>query len=304
MVQAEHSLVFLHIPKTGGTTLESVLLDQYGQEHSLRLDLAAVNDAEGARRARALLEDGRRYKLISGHFTMGLGVHELLNVPCTYVTMLRDPIERVISDFYFILHTPEHIFHERIVRERMSLEDYLNSDLSDGTDNYQVRCLCSRPPDAQDGNWDCTEQTLTSAKDNLKKYFKVVGFLEHFDESLLLMRLHFGWKLPLYVRENTTKNRPRTPQVTEQIKSKIRNRNRYDLELYDHALLLYKQQLRTLRSGRFERQLNQYKFLNRWYGRTIDKNYHHRSRASRLRAFLLSRAWVALLGVERLVYRL
>lgn len=99
MVQAEHSLVFLHIPKTGGTTLESVLLDQYGQEHSLRLDLAAVNDAEGARRARALLEDGRRYKLISGHFTMGLGVHELLNVPCTYVTMLRDPIERVISDF-------------------------------------------------------------------------------------------------------------------------------------------------------------------------------------------------------------
>lgn len=86
----------------------------------------------------------------------------------------------------------------------MSLEDYLNSDLSDGTDNYQVRCLCSRPrcPGRQLG---LHRADLDERQGQPKKYFKVVGFLEHFDESLLLMRLHFGWKLPLYVRENTTK---------------------------------------------------------------------------------------------------
>ncbi len=81
----------------------------------------------------------RRSKLILGHISFGL--HEFLPQPFTYITFLRDPVERIISLFYFIRRVPGHPYYSSIVSSNMSLEEFVGSGISKEVDNVQTRLL-------------------------------------------------------------------------------------------------------------------------------------------------------------------
>ena len=69
----------------------------------------------------------------------------------------------------------------------------------------------------------------------MNEYFSIVGITQHFDESVMLMRRLFRWKLPFYVRRNVVKNRPFKKNIPKEILSIIEKRNMLDLELYKYA---------------------------------------------------------------------
>ena len=103
--QPPHTIIFLHIPKTAGTTLHHIINRQYRQRQLYVYD----NSREDALDAFINLSPQTKasLKLIRGHLSYGL--HEHLPGTHSYFTFLRDPVDRVLSHYYYQFATTRHL---------------------------------------------------------------------------------------------------------------------------------------------------------------------------------------------------
>lgn len=105
-------------------------------------------------------------------------------------------------------------------------------------------------------------ERLEIAKDNLKKYFLVVGDIKKFDESLMLIKKALGWKIqPVYLRINVTQKRPKVDEIDPLVRDKIIENNRWDMELFDYVKSASEAEL-SRQSPDFFRQVDEFKTLN------------------------------------------
>lgn len=223
------TLIFLHIPKSGGTTLHGIIESQYPSQAILTIDGAHVQASIAE--FKALPEAERaRLQVLKGH--MPFGLHEWLPQSSTYITLLRNPVERAISHYYHIVRTPHHTHHAAVAGTGMDLATFVREGVSRIIDNGQVRLLAAREemPYGQ-----CSASMLEQAKSNVERYFRVVGFTERFDETLVLLNQEFGWGVNYYHRRNVGKNRPQTASVPDETLRLIAELNEYDLQLYRFA---------------------------------------------------------------------
>ena len=224
------ALIFLHIPKTAGTTLNRIIERQYSPFAIFTINPYRITAS--VERLKRLPEGRRRrLRLVRGH--LFYGVHEFLPQGATYVTMLREPVARVLSAYYFILRRPLHPLHRKLKRERLGVEDCLR--LFPHRQNLQCRLLAGAE-DPATGD----ERLLDIAKENLAKSFSVVGISERFEESLMLMAKTFAWEVPFYENCKVSKTRP---QVDPGAVEMIRDHNRLDLELYEFGKGLFEESL-------------------------------------------------------------
>jgi Sulfotransferase family len=214
----EPLVVFVHIPKTAGTTLGRILMRHYGREHVRRV-------ANGARDPAACRADiaeivraaDPRIRAIRGHIPMDACAP--LGDDATYVTMLRDPVERSLSQYF-------HLFAKRprdLPLERYVAEGHL-------VDNRQVRMLAGAhpPPGAT------TEAMLDAALENLER-FAVVGLSERFDESVALVGEALGIDDTSYEPARVNEQRPPREAVSPAALALVEERNALDRRLYEHA---------------------------------------------------------------------
>src|SRR5262249_51179547 len=224
------ALIFVHIPKTAGTTLNRIIEWQYSPFEIFTMDPYRIR-ATPERFKRLSEMRRRRLRLVRGH--MFYGIHEFLPQGATYFTMLRDPVARVLSTYYFILRRPLNPLHRRVKRERLGVEDCLR--LFPQRHNLQCR-LIAGVKDAAAGD----ERLLDLAKENLMKSFSVVGLCERFEESLILVSTTFGWEVPFYENKKVAKRRH---MVDPKLADLIREHNRLDVELYEFAKKLFEENL-------------------------------------------------------------
>lgn len=91
--------VFFHLPKTGGRTLLAVFRRQYGRDRIF--EAYSPTSDEALDRFKGLSEDDKRaYDAVVGH--VPIDIHELIPGPCVYVTLVRNPIERPLSDYHYV----------------------------------------------------------------------------------------------------------------------------------------------------------------------------------------------------------
>ncbi len=165
----------------------------------------------------------KKIRMFKGHMTFGL--HEVLPQPATYITVLRDPVDRVISAYYFMRSYKLHPLYWKLRRGNATLEDFVRQFQRD---NVQSKIIGGSPYELP-----CTREVVEKAKDNLRHRFGVVGLSERFEESLALMKLRFGWKLSSYSSFNVTRSRPKKHDLPKSTLDLIHEKNGLDMELYE-----------------------------------------------------------------------
>ncbi|MDE5053276.1 sulfotransferase family 2 domain-containing protein [Niallia taxi] len=217
--------IFLHIPKTGGTTLNSIFTRQYTvkefHNHDLFdrkiIPLSDLNE-----------EHKKRINAVSGHHFYG--IHEHFNKSHRYFTMLRHPVDRVLSLYYYLM---ENDYPGYEWMKEMTLEEFVEA--TPEAQNNQTTLLCGYPinPD------------VNIAKERIKS-FDMVGITELFNESLFLLKKTFNWKNIDYRRVNITKSRLTKEELPEETIRLIEKYNEMDMEVYLYAKGLLLSKMNTL----------------------------------------------------------
>jgi hypothetical protein len=220
-------VLFLHIPKAAGQTLGEYIYNQSciegGYEEGLMKNGVAYLDygffKTGAPVPEYVPELMRRNDLraVIGHFQFGL--HEFVPTTSTYITVLRNPVDRVASLYFYAK-----------LADQMSLEEFALTPPFKEVDNDQTRRISGIDPPIG----ECTRAMLDQARENLRRHFSVVGTTERFDEMLPLLKRKFDWSRDVvsYPR-NVNAERPRS--LPQPAIDAIRKRNELDFELWEYA---------------------------------------------------------------------
>jgi hypothetical protein len=260
------TLIFLHIPKTAGTTLQQIMERHYSMDRIYYVHADRVGEAIVELESFSE-EKKRKIQLIKGH--IGFGLHQFLPQPCTYFTLLRDPIKRIISHYYHVLRMPDHYLHETVTQHNMDLKTFVCSGISLELDNCQTRLMAASQGDENEKiKFGCmTSDILEVAKQNLQNHFSVVGTMEEFDQTLLLLQKKLGWNNIYYGRKNTGKNQTtQKSEISTGTLAAIEQQNALDIELYQFVKQLLKQQIEA-QGVSFEQELESFKAVNQSYGK-------------------------------------
>lgn len=255
--------IIMHLEHTGGTTMREVVKRQYGDG----LYMIFYDDPKSARKLMESPESARvRYRAYLGHLFYGL--HRWVPGESTYLTWLRDPIERIVSGYYFFYRKPRKPNYARYNAGEVSWEEHLGlpwrsiaqaGRIAGGDDDLVARYrMNALPPNA-------TETALA----NLERDFALVGLTERYDETLLLMAQRLGWTQPLvYVRLNVGKNRPRFADLSAPDRVLIERAAEVESPLYEYARARFESELARY-EGDIERDLAEFRQANAQYNERL-----------------------------------
>lgn len=228
----EQPVLFNHIPKTGGTTLRIILNKVYGEGKVFFIK--SKSPAESLSAFKKLRSGNRKqYRVISGHGAEYFSAD--LNNPFR-ITILRDPIDLFLSQYYYLKVSPNSVFLED-VSQLKSVEAYIHYALKNGQDNLMTRFLSNSVDWLFDSTKEIPDLTregtnlLEIAKKNLVDYDAVLN-LANFDKGIFRLKEILDWKsLPLYRPSNKTDAKIKTP-LPKKLKERLENLLRFDLELF------------------------------------------------------------------------
>lgn len=232
MESKPRKIVHLHVPKTAGTALRSAFQNYFGK--SIRTFTEFHEDKYKD-------INPQDFDFFSGHF----GYETANRLDGDIVTVLRDPIERVVSIYYFwrqLFETGTQRSVNTTLASTYSLEHFM--DLIDQTGlvlEFHNRCVWQIAAGTTSehrrskrlAGWTDDDLFATAVK-NLET-FKVVGIQEDlagFSEDLIKA---FGVHLNIK-KINVTKKRDDLSSLPASVKRKIQNWVYMDIELYHHVL--------------------------------------------------------------------
>lgn len=227
-LQSEDQLYFLHIQKTAGTTFRSIVDSYFPNEQ--------ICPAYFWDEFFEIPEDLRQtYRLYRGHFSYNLHFH-LARLP-VIITMLRHPLERVISNMLHIGRYPEHVYHERY--KSMDLLAFLHS--ASEMRNLQTRMIAPPPDKDVDiySYWDATPGDLERALERLEQ-FEFCGITERFADSVSLLTYTLGWRPVTKIDSlNAAPESSKKTPMPQKVIDTIIELNEKDFVLYERAQKLF-----------------------------------------------------------------
>jgi hypothetical protein len=256
------TLIFVHIPKTGGTTLKDILRRQFPPDTILDFIGKSPQEVQEYAGSLASLSEKDRLKIRYISQPLFFEFDNYLPEPPIYFTLLRDPVERVISEYYFMIRQPS-----TVVPKNISFEDYVRSGTWQAW-NAQLSFLRGRPEGLRyaGGTAQMSGEDLEVAKENIRKKF-ILGLTERFDESLILLKRALGWKLMdiLYIKQRIGVSRPPRREISDRAVELIKERNKLDIELYQFAMQVFEERI-SQQDSSFQKEVQNFQSLNRLYG--------------------------------------
>jgi hypothetical protein len=222
-------ITFVHIPKAAGTTLRKTAERLYPNR---TLYIRPVPWPEQLDAVRTEAVPGE-VDFISGHFPIDLVDH--LPFRTRIISVLRDPVARVVSQYHYVLRSPEHHQHAQAVA--MTLEEYALSDLGADLDNVQTRMLAGFDPGYSTPINALTRDVLDLARESIERRLWLVGVQEHMDAFMSTLAHRLGWPSDLEVTSYLVA--PERPEIDDRVARMIRERNWMDAELHARAAAIF-----------------------------------------------------------------
>ncbi len=248
-LDANKLFIFMHIPKTGGTTMKTIIensstpdsrLPLYGKHLSSDIISSRISDMTEEQR--------RKISIIYGHQVF-YDIHNLFDKEPLYFTFLRNPVTRVISDYFKILRTPTNEFHDRVNSNNYSLYEYLANDVSPYIKNHQTVFLARDYID-NDHNADmcskCDSTLYSRAINNLAKFW-FIGLTESCTQDIKTLCSMICLNCNVFNKMNVRPNvqSQSTNMIPVDIQNLILDRNVYDVLLYNNAVSIHDSLLRS-----------------------------------------------------------
>jgi hypothetical protein len=222
-------IAFIHIRKTAGSTLLDAISRNYSLDQHLLID-GRPHNREAAIRSLAGL-NRKPVRFVYGH--VGFGIAKYLPSDFSMITILREPTERVLSQYYFLRgrkKSPEAYYQKHSLEYALS-DPGVNHYFS----NAQTRVLSSVEVQiSQKSATDMGQRDLRTALANLKR-FSLVGFTEEFNSMLAELSARFRLKTDEFTVQKRNRSRPPMAEIPRRTRQLIARANELDQELYAAA---------------------------------------------------------------------
>lgn len=240
--------VFHHIPKTAGSSLTRELSGTLAPYRNVFVRPSANPGADS--RLDALMEEveafiaeneTKRYMSISGHLRQPHLKRIQEAVPSARVfTFLRDPAERLISDYRYA-KTPRHPPHEEFARRYPTIEAYIEDP---GSNNKMWRFV-------RRGNRPFSEEML----DNVFRRYAFFGLVNQLDTHFqFLTALTTFPRRPVAQVNVTVGQANNVVEISPALRSRIEKANEDDYALYAAVERVLKNKLPEMRAFIEERR--------------------------------------------------
>jgi hypothetical protein len=220
--------IFVHVPKTAGTSLRAELAAILPPDINIHVDYTdtsrSFHDRIDDAVARFLEQAGPRgTRFASGHIVGRHVTRIAQQMPqARFITMLRDPVARVVSDFRH-QRSPRHPGHEAFRARVPDLGAYaeLRSETEKAAQHLLPReVLATRDASA------CIEHVMHR--------FAFVGIQEMYDLSFRTMTALAGRQQAPRLRANVNSDADDTAEIDATTAQRIRTLNPLDHALYTH----------------------------------------------------------------------
>lgn len=240
--RAELPLIFIHIPKCAGTSVKQIVRVWFGE--GFHTHYLTTETREPPHIVDFRLQSERVPQVVYGHFNSmrGFGINDSYPKVTQFCTILRDPLEVAISDYFYKLKIARPLHkrsireialwalrgglkpksraaardHRKNIRAYSGVEDYILSTDSHILDHFPVK------------------MTETNYEKVIETMFVEIGVVEHLDETLTRIARALGKKLNPDDIPHLNKS-PRTHAVSREVEAEFRAKNVLAYKVYDYV---------------------------------------------------------------------
>ncbi len=212
-VSPDALIAYVHIPKAAGNSVIGAIKESISNVYNV-----AWNNVDRSFDEMIASYETNQYHLVSGHFRYHqIKRLETANIPHVNISMIRDPIERIVSQYRYMC-TPTHPIYKEFKAQFPQFRDFA---LSGFNDNTLSRCLAGHARSAEE------------VYDTILRTFHFVGLTEFMSESNFLLQHILGCRIVTPDRLNVTPARPdNAVEMPDELREKLLDIHSVDVMLY------------------------------------------------------------------------
>lgn len=226
-------LIFVHVQKTGGTFLNSILVrnfrlrvDAWGEKFFAKLypeEFYTLIQAPNG-------DDTLRPAFFTGHIALGNEIFDRIRGRYLCVSLLRDPVDRLVSHYTFHMGLPNNHLNEAIHRDKLGLIDYFQRFPEIPRQFHSFLTAAERT----------SADAVKIAIHNLESRLSIFGLQERMTEYVVLLSYFLGLPNLLYQKRlNVSRAGAAMEGVDAAQRQKLAALMPEELEFYAGAKALY-----------------------------------------------------------------
>lgn len=236
-------IVFLHIPKNSGTTLNWIIQQQFQGKNEILNTYSVARDygIYYTLQREGILKMPPETKYMRAHLSY---CPEFFSKNPVYITFLRDPLKRAVSLYKHLTRVADPSKHlDAKLALELDIADYFEQEK--GAWNLQTCMVAGYEHEEFDPYREYTGDRhyddpmfLDVALENLEK-IRFIGITEKFNQSIDLMLHIFGWNMDSKIENQNVAPSSQELDISDSDKERIMKCFELDVKLYQKGLEIF-----------------------------------------------------------------